>query len=557
MDLDNYYSLKQVLLFLNNDDYIKLEKLLTEFRSTLYTSEHDDVISIISKSKGIDAVNRPVSKLVHGVYHVEKVLFYCYLMVKLYNDQHNDIEKITDEFASMLYYAALYHDIGRMDNSENCEHGLYSAIAFHEYFKDNAFFKENVERLYFVQSLMNAHSCPDSAPMKRIIEDILYEYFYDGNWKVSQEFLDYFGDMYNVLVAILKDADALDRKRFGEWTRASLNPDFLRTDMSKSLESVAADINILYNELVKRNYVDIDISKLARINCFHSIGFDFFKIKSILKNGILSQDEMKRNRIKVPRNFNGGNFDRWISVVDESFYPNFVNENLNGNNKYAITEFTNHGITFYCQDVAVIENPENSDYSYALETGMPYKKSDYVDEKYAYNKIPPQNIVALFIPYMYGSQSVLKQNYIHRTMDVDLLQMRINYYKSYTSTQNEDYYHLEMKEILSKYEKIVRDELAQPPGKGNSMDFFNTLSNLIDSINSIIGIWIFNYYQKELGNNFNVFDVVCYELKKVQDIYNIKCRLFTNLDTDDKEQLREIAFGINAYDLEDNSEKKL
>ena len=56
----------------------------------------------------------------------------------------------------------------------------------------------------------------------------------------------------------------------------------------------------------------------------------------------LSQEEMKKRQLKVPRNFAGGNFDRWISVVDIRLLKLSAT---------ASQEFVERGVTFVCQKV--------------------------------------------------------------------------------------------------------------------------------------------------------------------------------------------------------------
>ena len=46
----------------------------------------------------------------------------------------------------------------------------------------------------------------------------------------------------------------------------------------------------------------------------HSIGFNPWKIESILTNGILSKSEASKNNVWYARNYFGYNFDDYISM---------------------------------------------------------------------------------------------------------------------------------------------------------------------------------------------------------------------------------------------------
>lgn len=133
----------------------------------------------------------------HDENHMLRVLLFSIILIELYNKK--GISGIKGKIKEDLLIAAMFHDIGRTNDDEDERHGLQS------YEKWKEFLKEEND---FVRKLMESHS------LKEEKED----------WFETEE--------EKTAYRILKDADALDRQRFG--IRA-LNSDFLRLDFSKEL----------------------------------------------------------------------------------------------------------------------------------------------------------------------------------------------------------------------------------------------------------------------------------------------------------------------------------
>lgn len=511
LNMSNFYSLQYVFKYLTQDDYQNIINELNGFYSTLYTNENAKALGSIGLME--NAYNKP-SQYIHGIYHVEKVFFYCYIMVKMYNENAQEEKKITDEYAKILYYAALYHDVGRVDNSEDQQHGINSAKIFNNYFKSLPFFTEVPEgkkRLYLVEVLMNSHCLSDDYAIDISISDILYEH--DEDYNDCSLVKGYGTEMIKLLSNFLKDADALDRERFGKWDRASLNSNLLRTDISKKLISFSSDLNRLYFDIMKNNFPEIDLSEIDGKECFHSIGFDFFKISSILRNGILSQDELKKRNITTPRNFPGGNFDRWISVVDARMYPEYANRSEYDDRRYASEVFTHKGITFYCQNTKAISPCRNRDRVKAFETGLPWNRSGYVDEKYVLNKISPENILGIFIPFEVLNYDVRSLEYVCPSSNMDIIRARVDYYLRYTGVSHNSDIYKKLCDIESEYEALIINELRKPHGEGNSDEYLARTRSLTDQINRIIGILIYKYYEERIEDfNNSIYQIVEYEL---------------------------------------------
>ena len=126
----------------------------------------------------------------HDQNHLLRVLILCIFLAEHYN--------IKKTYRKYLYNAAMFHDIGRINQDEDVEHGLLSYQALCKY-----------DKKY------------ESSLLKRLME-----------YHCKDDDLTIFTDDEQILYKILKDADALDRQRFG---LRELDESYLRLDFSKEL----------------------------------------------------------------------------------------------------------------------------------------------------------------------------------------------------------------------------------------------------------------------------------------------------------------------------------
>ena len=204
---------------------------------------------------------------IHGKYHSEKVCLFAYLLGCMKGLNDVDLEIITD--------AAMYHDFKRKNDSEDALHGMVSASNISDVLPLEGVYANSVN-YSILKAIIDYHSQPDH----RIKTNFWFYEIPDEEY-----------ERYEKLAKILKDADALDRKRFSEKCNAALDPKYLRFEESGAMISLAEEINQAYYQMIEANQSEnIPLAK-ERGNCFHSIGFDFFRVDSVLKNGILSFSE--------------------------------------------------------------------------------------------------------------------------------------------------------------------------------------------------------------------------------------------------------------------------
>ncbi len=135
----------------------------------------------------------------HGISHITRVLFWVNILNYLNNNLNNEISNITN-------YAALIHDLGKENNKENEKHGNNSAKMHSDCLTKKIVNKEYLERCI---NAIKYHSIDDSECPPEIQNDII--------WKT------------------LKDADALDRGRFGKPnTKDGCKEKYFRLDILKN-----------------------------------------------------------------------------------------------------------------------------------------------------------------------------------------------------------------------------------------------------------------------------------------------------------------------------------
>ncbi|MDD2180787.1 MAG: HD domain-containing protein [Bacilli bacterium] len=456
----------------NNNVIEKYVKLTTEDKKTI-----TEVLSNLKKGALYNSK-------IHGIYHSEKVFLFCYLIAKHENLDEVDCQIITD--------AALYHDIGRINDCEDSLHG-YCASYKIEKIVEHPIYKD-VENLNILKGIIDGHSVSDDN-RDRFIED----------YEITEV------ERYYKLYDILKDADALDRNRFFDYSNSYLDESYLRTDISKQLMGLSKEINDLYKKEVRVNKNNLPTPEIGNFECFHSIGFDFFKLGSVLENGILSKKEMVKAGIKGTSNFEGGNLEDYISVVDAR---------LIDKGGTAFPTFIMNGISFVCEVNELYSSDSKYTKSYCIERGIPYNQSFHDDEKYVYSKIEPENINHIFISNEINKTDIRELMYIYNSLSYEILTERVNYYLNNVSDViNVDL--TQMNRLLSAYKKTLDKYHILDQIQKNSIkkQLIAQLEGYRSQINSIIQEWLYQKYRCELGLSFNqcitVDDVGTFELQKL------------------------------------------
>lgn len=155
---------------------------------------------------------------IHGIKHNERVAFFVGAIAYY--------ENIPKDYWRILFDAAKYHDIGRIDDSIDADHGVRSADMIVE---NKIVDYENPEDLEILRYIVTYHSINDELALQAV-----------NNYNIVD--VEKAKTLYN----ILKDADALDRVRVN-----SLNPKYLRTESAKSMVDLAYDFLYEHQQLFK------------------------------------------------------------------------------------------------------------------------------------------------------------------------------------------------------------------------------------------------------------------------------------------------------------------
>ena len=142
--------------------------------------------------------------LVHGVDHLTRVFILQELICNRLEAQNVPVNR------EALRWASSVHDVGRIDDGIDAEHGSRSA----QWIKDNLSDRMSLELLDLVTYIVHWHVPSDDMAPTMTME-----------------------------LQVLKDADALDRIRIGD-----LNTSYLRTDAARSLVDVAEDLFVYYEK---------------------------------------------------------------------------------------------------------------------------------------------------------------------------------------------------------------------------------------------------------------------------------------------------------------------
>ena len=150
----------------------------------------------------------------HDMAHTKRVCMMAnYLFRVLTRGRKEKAQALWDALQNLMD-AAMWHDTGRTDDSIDVQHGYESTLIYQREFSENP----------VAEFLMEYHCKPD-ADARAFME----ENFEKCDWPLI--WMDH---------QILKDADALDRWRFGRLCEDFIDVKYLRIDEAKALMPVAA-----------------------------------------------------------------------------------------------------------------------------------------------------------------------------------------------------------------------------------------------------------------------------------------------------------------------------
>ena len=423
---------------------------------------------------------------IHGEYHSEKVTLFCFLLgVKL---------GCTDRELDILIDAGMYHDFMRDSDNEDCFHGLGSANNIGRIIPRG---KYTQDELSILKSIMDFHSTDIKLHDYRSIAEN-----HDVNFKDM--------DRAEILAFILRDADALDRCRFSKESIAYLKPEYLAYPESHDLIKLSEEINEAYlgkmftdEEILSNKYLHRN-----RAKCLHSVGQNLFRVNSVLEHGLLSYSRFSQLDPAFQRNFDGGNCDKWISVVPS---------NMITKGSGASKEFLKNGVVFLFDETDLYYPDEKVNSSYARSYGLPYtKNAGYSDEQYAFDFIPKEKIIGVCLDKELSEKSFCGlQRYVYDSFNYDLFEKNVMFYLNKLNLIKDGVIPSNVKELLDDYKKITKE--AEDKSLLLQDLYADKLMKVSRNINIYIGYELSEYYRKKLGMPedavVTLHDALLYELR--------------------------------------------
>ena len=171
----------------------------------------------------------------------------------------------------------------------------------------------------------------------------------------------------------------------------------------------------------------------------------------------------------------------------------------------------------------------NNQRSKSYETGLPYDKSNHIDERYVYKKIDRESIKEIMIIDAFANKKIDDLYFLFVCLDHRTFFSRVFYFIENTKAEEIGYEEdkINLINLLSSHKLNV--EKYEEAKFRNSSDFnmdelYIELGIITNSINLIIRKLIKKYYtvmMKEDGNNLTVKDIVGYELSKSGKEYDM------------------------------------
>jgi len=429
--------------------------------------------------KTIEGVNFGIlyKSLLHGLHHSQKVCLFAMLLAKEQRLDETDMQIIKD--------ASLYHDIGRINDIEDSIHGFASACRIDKVVNHQIY--DDPTNLGYLKAIMDAHS--RTADIDRSFADYKFDYP-DMNIK-----------RFNRLANILLDADALDRTRFYRTSRAALKESYLRLPFAKELVSFAQQINDYYVQYMGDYYFQKYKDKYYAgenqnkdLCCFHGIGWDFFKLNSILENGILSQYAMNKKNINAPRNFYGNNQNLWVSVVNS--------DSITKNGK-AFRKFIENNVCLmtFVPHMATTKKEKQSD---SYEQSLPMDSGEYEDEDFVFYKIDKSSIYSIILPPNSQYKSIRNLNYMIGSLNIDIIRAKVEYYYEQVKTLTPRELDKELvTSLLDSYENsVVEFENKNLHFQRQNMQpYFKNLEGMLAQINGVVQQWVETGFRDKLKIN--------------------------------------------------------
>lgn len=252
-EIDKYYAFsydrddaqKELDIDSTREHLKPYEDFLMEHERNLFDLSDDEKSEIYDTIRNISKTPYYDMNKYHSLSHIQKVVMFSGILAKN--------ENLSFEETKILLASAAFHDCGRDGaEGENDNHAIASAKKVKEYFENNPNnpFGITLENISMIQAVIEYHEHKEQekgVTDRMKLNNLSYKYN-----------IDY--EKFESLVKIselLKDADALDRARFGKKNenRWSLDAKYLKSETAKSISILrfSEGCNFLFKEKETQN----------------------------------------------------------------------------------------------------------------------------------------------------------------------------------------------------------------------------------------------------------------------------------------------------------------
>lgn len=245
------------------------EDFLMEHERNLFNLSKNEKTNIYDVIRNISKTQYYDMNQFHSLSHIQKVVMFSGILAKN--------EQLTPEETNILLASAAFHDSGRDGNEgEYDNHAIASARQIREYFEDNPDnpFGITEENLPMIQAVIEYHEHKEKE--KGVLDAVKLN-------DLSDKYeIDDMGTLWKIS-GLLKDADALDRARFGKKNenRWSLDSRYLHSKTAKSVSMLrlSEECNFKFREEQENDELSATIPEDTVEEIFNSELSEFNRAK--------------------------------------------------------------------------------------------------------------------------------------------------------------------------------------------------------------------------------------------------------------------------------------
>lgn len=265
------------------------EDFLMEHERNLFNLSNNEKTNIYDVIRNISKTQYYDMNQFHSLSHIQKVIMFSGILAKN--------EQLTPEETNILLASAAFHDSGRDGNEgEYDNHAIASARQIKEYFEDNPDnpFGITEKNLPLIQAVIEYHEHKEK---EKGVMDVDKLYSLSDKYEID--------DIRTIgkISGLLKDADALDRARFGKKNenRWSLDSRYLHSKTAKSVSMLrfSEECNFKFREEQENDELSATVPEDTVEEIFNSELSEFNRAKLQMSSVMQTTSEVQATQKKT------------------------------------------------------------------------------------------------------------------------------------------------------------------------------------------------------------------------------------------------------------------